>query len=290
MSEHFPPDFPSTDDGPYAALKAFLLSKGLARHKQTGEIADLLALAKTSVFRKFKGDSSFSSLELKIIADHYGTTVGILRGLSDFEQDQPVTELLPELAQIHIAGIPPTGELIIGPALQNDDICDLIAIKFNDGWHVFTRGSPELQDQIPFGVASLKLSAMPRPRIAILEDDPDAAALLQIWFENAGMVAHTFETSDLLITALGQRRNSSYAGYVVDWILGGSNAQTAIEAIRSKQPQAPIAITTGAMNTGIETEGQLIPFAEHVGAGIFEKPFRPAVLASYLRRNITQTT
>jgi hypothetical protein len=92
MSEHFPPDFPSTDDGPYAALKAFLLSKGLARHKQTGEIADLLALAKTSVFRKFKGDSSFSSLELKIIADHYGTTVGILRGLSDFEQDQPASK------------------------------------------------------------------------------------------------------------------------------------------------------------------------------------------------------
>jgi CheY-like chemotaxis protein len=286
MSEHFPPDAPTADDGPYAALKAFLLSKGIARHKQTGEIADLLVLAKTSVFRKFKGESSFTSPELKTIADHYGSTVDILRGLATLQPEHLSAEHLPEPAQIHIAGIPSRGELVPGPALQSDDICDLIAVKLDNSWQVFTRGAPALQGHTLYSVASLRLSALPRPHIAILEDDPSAAALLQTWFDNAGMVAHTFENPDVFIAALAQRRTSSYAGYVVDWILGGSTAQSAIEAVRKQQPQAPIAITTGAMNTGVETEGQLIPFAERMGAGIFEKPFRTAVLASYLRRSM----
>ncbi len=42
------PDATSLDDGPYPALKAFLLSRGVPRHKQTAEVAGLLGLAKTS--------------------------------------------------------------------------------------------------------------------------------------------------------------------------------------------------------------------------------------------------
>ena len=63
-------------------------------------------------------------------------------------------------------------------------------------------------------------------------------------------------------------------------------AEAAIRHIRARQPKAPIAITTGALHTGAETEGSLIPFAEQFGVGIFEKPFRQAVLASYLRRGL----
>jgi CheY-like chemotaxis protein len=278
-----PNDTTGIDDGPYAALKAFLLGQGIARHKQTGEIAGLLGLAKTSVFRKFKGESSFTLPELKAIAEHFGTDTPTLRGLSSPHTPSLREGPRLETAYLHLPGLPSTGELRLGPILRDDDICDLVAVAQNQTWHVFARGAAELQDQIGYSIAALSIRALPRQRIAILEDDHGAAALLLAGLEEAGMVVHSYDTASTFITAISQL---SYQAYVIDWILGGSTAQTAIEAIRQKQSAAPIAITTGALHTGMETEGQLIPFAERSNAGIFEKPFRHAVLASYLRRSI----
>jgi CheY-like chemotaxis protein len=278
-----PNDTSSNDDGPYAALKAFLLGQGIARHKQTGEVAGLLGLAKTSVFRKFKGESSFTLPELKAIADHFHTDIPTLRGLSSTESPSFSQGPRLEAAQLHLPGLPSAGEMRPGPALRDDDICDLVAVQHNKLWHVYAWGASEVQGHIRYSINTLSLRALPRQRIAILEDDPGVAALLRTGLEDAGMLVHSYDTASIFITALSQL---PYQGYVIDWILGGSTAQAAIEAIRQKQPTAPIAITTGALHTGMETEGQLIPFAERTNTGIFEKPFRQAVLASYLRRGI----
>jgi CheY-like chemotaxis protein len=272
----------AADDGPYPHLKNFLLSKGIARHKQTGELAGLLGLAKTSIFRKFKGDSSFTLPELKTIAEHFATDVETLRGVPSNESQKSASSH--EAARVNIQGLPALAEIEVGAALQSDDVCDLVAIKRSNVWDVFLWGSPELLGHALHSIKSLKLSAMPRPRIAVLEDDPGVADLTRNYLESEGMVVHIYEESNTLIKAMGHR---PYQGYVVDWILGGDTAQAAIEAIRALQARAPIAITTGAMNTGKETEGELIPFAERLGAGIFEKPFRHAVLASYIRRGIS---
>jgi CheY-like chemotaxis protein len=271
----------AADDGPYPHLKTFLLSKGIARHKQTGELAGLLGLAKTSIFRKFKGDSSFTLPELKTIADHFGTDVETLRGVASNEAEKSGSTL--EAARVNIQGLPALAEIEVGLALQTDDVCDLVAIKRSSLWDVFLWGAPELRGHAQHSIKSLKLSALPHPRIAVLEDDPGVASLTRNYLESEGMVTHVYEESNTLIKAIGHR---PYQGYVVDWILGGGTAQAAIEAIRALQTHAPIAITTGALNTGKETEGELIPFAERLGAGIFEKPFRHAVLASYLRRGM----
>ncbi len=156
-------------------------------------------------------------------------------------------------------------------------------VRTDEGWQVHPRGAAALLGQDGHAVASLRVSALPRHRIALLEDDSTAAAVVALALQTQGMVVHTYQEPDALIAALAQRR---YQAYVVDWLLGGSTAAAAIREIRQRQPEAPIAITTGALNTGAETEGALIPLAEHWAAGIFEKPFRQAVLASYLRRGI----
>lgn len=282
-SGHSAQEANSVDDGPYPHLKAFLLAKGIARHKQTTELSGLLGLAKTSVFRKFKGESSFTLPELKTIADHFGTDVDTLRGLTPNASTRAKTGNEFEPARICIRGMPSKGQLRAGAVLDADDICDLVAVRQPGGWAVFSWGAPELLGQRLHSVDSLQVSSAPRQRVAILEDDVNAAALVGMALEGEGMVVQTYQEPGALIAALAQRR---YQAYVVDWLLGGSTAEAAICEIRRRQPTAPIVITTGAMHTGAETEGALIPFAERFGAGIFEKPFRQAVLASYLRRGI----
>jgi CheY-like chemotaxis protein len=275
------PDTP--DDEPYAPLKAFLLRAGVPKHKHTSELTDLLGLAKTSVFRKLKGDSSFTLAELKVIAEHYNTDVGTLRGLPPEAAHTTASAPLLESAQLHIAGLPSKGEILVGAELAPEDICQLVAIKRHSLWEVFDHRAPELQGQIKYSIESLRIRSLPHQRIAVLEDDRNMADSVRGALEQENMVVHTYEDASVFMQAIRQR---PYQGYVIDWILGGSTAQQAIETIRAQQIHAPIAITTGAMQTGAETEGQLVPFAEQVDAGIFEKPFRHKVLASYLRRGI----
>lgn len=273
------------DDGPYPALKAFLLSRGIPRHKQTAEVAGLLGLAKTSVFRKFKGESSFSQPELKTIAEHFHTAVDTLLGVSATPAGRNGTATASESARLCLPGLPARGLLQVGPLLADDDVCDLVAIRKADGWEVHPGQSGEAQGQARHSIASLRISSAPRQRVALLEDDSNAAAVVAMALEGEGMVVQTYHTAEDLIASLGRRPCNAY---VVDWLLGGGTAEAAIRQIRARQADAPIAITTGALHTGAETEGALIPFAEQFSAGIFEKPFRQAVLASYLRRGMTK--
>ena len=267
------------DDGPYGALKAFLLVRGVPRHKQTAEVAGLLGLAKTSVFRKFKGESSFSLPELKVLADHFGTDVDTLRGQTGAADRAGGGGS--ETATLHLPGLPATGQLQPGPLLADDDLCDLVAVKRGDRWEVHPGDAPGGRGLARHGVAWRRLAGPPRPRGALLEDDDNAAAVVAMALEAQGMVVQTFQASADLLAVVARR---PFQGYVVDWLLGGDTAEAAIRQIRQRQPATPIAITTGALHTGAETEGTLIPFAESCSAGIFEKPFRHAVLASYLRR------
>lgn len=283
MTDELDPSLP-TDDGPYAALKAFLLARGIPRHKQTAEVAGLLGLAKTSVFRKFKGDSSFSLPELKVISDHFGVDVETLRGQGG-SADRPPGGAASEIAVLHLPGLPGVGQLQAGPLLADDDVCDLVAVRVDDHWEVFPGDAAAVRGLERHGVASLRISSLPRQRIALLEDDDNAAAIVAMALEGEGMVVQTFGTSADLLAAVARR---PFQAYVVDWLLAGGTAEAAIRQIRSRQPAAPIAITTGALHTGAETEGALIPLAESFSAGIFEKPFRQAVLASYLRRGVAR--
>lgn len=278
-----PHDTGASDDGPYPALKAFLMARGIARHKQTAEVAGLLGMAKTSVFRKFKGESSFSLPELKVIADHFGTDVDTLRGVTTGGAGPSGRSGAFEPASLHVPGLPSAGQLQPGAALAPDDVCDLVAVQREGRWHVFPAGAAELAGTTGHAVAALTITALPRQRVALLEDDANAAAIVAMALQAEGMVVHTFREAEALVAAVAQR---PYQAYVIDWLLGRGTAENAIRQVRARQPRAPIAITTGALHTGAETEGALIPFAEQFTVGIFEKPFRQAVLASYLRRGM----
>lgn len=287
MHDEHDPSLPASDgaaleDGPYGALKVFLLARGIARHKQTAEVAGLLGLAKTSVFRKFKGESSFSLSELKVLADHFGTDVETLRGQVRGPSDRSLGNG-GEPARLCLPGLPAQGFLVPGPELAADDVCDLVAVRNGSVWEVHPSGSAAVAGHPRHSVAQLRISSLPRPRIALLEDDDTAAAVVALALEAEGMVVQSHRTCADLTQAVNQRPAQAY---VIDWLIGGGTAEAAIRHIRGRQPKAPIAITTGALHTGAETEGSLIPFAEQFGVGIFEKPFRQAVLASYLRRGL----
>jgi len=176
------------DDGPYPVLKAFLLSRGIPRHKQTAEVAGLLGLAKTSVFRKFKGESSFSQPELKVISDHFGVAVDTLLGVSGTRSERKGAGGAPESARVCLPGLPTHGQLLVGPALAEDDVCDLVAIRKADGWEVHPGHSSETHGQVRHSIASLCISSAPRQRVALLEDDSNAAAVVAMALEGEGMV------------------------------------------------------------------------------------------------------
>lgn len=78
-------------------------------------------------------------------------------------------------------------------------------------------------------------------RIAYLEDDPDQAALLRKWLEDAGHVCHHFDRGHALQRSLA---HESFDLYLLDWHLPDIDGVAVLRAIRERNPRAPVIFTT----------------------------------------------
>lgn len=265
-----------------SALVDFLISRGIPKHKQATEVGRILGVDRTTTHRKFKGDSPWKKDELKAIAARFGVTMqGLVSGRA---RSAPVIEDA-EDAVVRIPGLPSTGKLVVGQALDEDDVCDLVAVRMGDVWEVY------LGAQCPSGgmrhmVQLLTLTATKRPRIALVEDDCNTAAVLAEVLEAAGMVAYKFATIDELLGALASGHR--YDTYVLDWNLGTKTAEPAIEAIRAIDESIPILITTGEIRKHDDLEDVVMRVCDQWNAAVLEKPFRNSVLISNIRRDLAR--
>ena len=81
------------------------------------------------------------------------------------------------------------------------------------------------------------------PRIAVLEDDPSQAKLVNAWITSQGFVCRLFERgTDLLDSAL----RDTFDLFVLDWQVPDLSGEEVLKAIRmSAREQVPVLFTTG---------------------------------------------
>ena len=279
---HQETDLDEEDDRVSQRIRDLLSKRGVPIHKQGSELSSFLGVARSTIHRKFK-NGGWSAAELRAVAERWRGDLEELLGGSDTEAGATAV-LAGVTAEVMIPGMPSPAQLVPGPELEADDACDLVAVNPAGQWGVYTGGS-EPHGTARYSVLKLVFTATPRLKIALLEDDKLAAdALAEELVELGGVVVQKFHRAEDLISALKTRR---FDAYVVDWLLGGgATAEPAILAIRERQKNAPVVVTTGAMALQADAEQQLIPFCERHRAGIIEKKFRAAVLLAHLRRDL----
>lgn len=278
-------DLDADDDVVSAKIRGFLVGRGIQRHKQVLELSKLLGVARSSIHRKFKGDSAWSQEELHVISDHFGVTVEQLTGIAG--------ESLSEHAALRIPKMPSTGMLIVGDPLDSTDICDLVAIKALGGWEVYPIALAP-KGPARYSVRSLTVSAGPYMRVALLEDNQSVVESLVDALKDFGFAVTGFRTTDDFLNALPGGR---FQAYIVDWDLGGQTAERALTEIRAMESRtdvaaahrAPIFVTTGVLKDGDvrATEAALLPICDRLNAAILEKPVRTSVLAAHIRREVS---
>jgi CheY-like chemotaxis protein len=108
-------------------------------------------------------------------------------------------------------------------------------------------------------------AARPAMRVAVIDDDVNAAESLCEWFDASDMAATPFTSAPAILNA----NPMQFDAFVVDFILtSGVDSRSLIEHIRMVKPHAPIALLTGHLRDGIE------------------KPVRPGVLAAALHNSM----
>ncbi len=275
-------DLDDSDDHVSLRVRNLLTKRGIPIHKQGSELSQFLGVARSTIHRKFK-NGGWSAAELRAVAEYWRGDLDELLGTHEIESG--LGGISGEIsAKILIKGLPAQALLVLGPPLDPEDLCDLVAVHPAGYWEVYT-GGMEPTDTPRYSIRKLTFSASPYIRIALLEDDKLAAdALAEELNQLGGVSVSKFYQAHDLVAALHQRR---FDAYVIDWLLGGGEtAEATIVAIRNLQKKAPIIVTTGALALQADTEQHLLPFCEQHQAGIIEKKFRAAVLLSQLRRDL----
>lgn len=110
-------------------------------------------------------------------------------------------------------------------------------------------------------------------RIALLEDDPDQAALAKLWLESATFEVVHFESGAAMLDAVAQGR---FDLFVLDWLLPGLTGIEVLRQLRAKQFDQPVLFLTQ-----FDNEEKVV---EALEAGADDYVAKPAVRAVLLAR------
>jgi len=103
-------------------------------------------------------------------------------------------------------------------------------------------------------------------RIALLEDDPDQAALVKLWLADAGHEVTHFATGDALLAEL---RHGRFDLAVLDWLVPGLTGIEVLKRMRGQQVDLPVLFLTQ-----YDTEEKVV---EALDAGADDYVAKPAV-------------
>lgn len=111
-------------------------------------------------------------------------------------------------------------------------------------------------------------------RIAILEDDPDQAALLRAWMEEDGNRVHHYETLEKFQDAIARE---SFDAFLLDWLLPDGTGLDALKRLRTeRQDDTPVIFVTQ-----MDEEAQIV---EALGAGADDYMIKPVRKGEMLAR------
>jgi two-component system response regulator GlrR len=115
-----------------------------------------------------------------------------------------------------------------------------------------------------------------RPRILVVDDDPDLLRLLQIRLTAAGYAVSTAESAERALAQVSATRPHLV---VTDLRMGGMDGMALFEAVRSGHPMLPVIILTAH-----GTIPEAVSAVQRGVAGYLTKPFDPKALLTEVER------
>jgi DNA-binding response OmpR family regulator len=110
-------------------------------------------------------------------------------------------------------------------------------------------------------------------RIALLEDDPDQSALVEIWLADAGYPSTLFATGESFLDGI---RRDGFDLYILDWLLPGMTGLDVLRTLREKhKDETPVLFVTQ-----LDTEDKVVEALEAGADDYVAKPVaRPILVA-----------
>lgn len=121
------------------------------------------------------------------------------------------------------------------------------------------------------------MSAIPKPRILVVDDEAAVSEMLVRSLARHGFEAHAEAEA---AAALARADTEAYAAAVVDLVMPGQNGVELTRALRARQPGLTVAVLTGYPNS------PLIKEARAAGAQVFSKPVSIEALVAYLEAEL----
>lgn len=271
------------------ALSDLMGRHGVPVRHQAAQIAQICAISISQARRKLRG-AVWLFDEVQAVCQHFEVSLGEVFGPGDSKSASATPALHhPALWRSEDQALP--CDIRLGP-LEAPGASPLQAVYGPEGWLVATpaRLDRDGASGARYGVAHLQLSAPDLPeraRIAVVDDDADAAEALTDWFNESGYLAQAYTSPAQLLSAPLDQHDA----YVVDLILaGGQTSQALVERIRHEQPNAPIVLLTGQLRDGRASEATLTTLLRTQGVTFFEKPVRPAVLTAAIQSKLDRLT
>lgn len=273
--------------GPVAErLRQALNSQGIPPRQQAAWVARLCNISVSQARRKLQG-AGWLFDEVLTLAQHHALSLDDLArdGTASPGASAPMAQ-----GELLLEGGHSTCQVQIGHLLapREQDRTALQAVRDGEQWRVGSASAlRRLHPQAPrYAVQRLLLSPVPPRaplRVAVVDDDLLTAESLCDWFDEAGGKGQAFASAAaLLATDLQQ-----FDAYVVDYILAaGQSSEALIRLLRSQRPQAPIVLLTGRLRDGTASEDSLTALMRSLKVMFFEKPVRPAVLATALLNSL----
>ncbi|MEY4765971.1 MAG: hypothetical protein RI907_2644 [Pseudomonadota bacterium] len=298
FADSTPPSSPNpTGEWVSHCLSELMNRHGVPARQQAALVAQLCQLSISQARRKLKG-ASWTFEEVLALCRHFGQNLDAVfaspvftshsGGATSGQAPASPTQQTSYPATLHLDGTTVHCDVRVGALQPQPQAGTLLATLHPvKGWMVGSamRLAAESAHSPRYSVEHLQLRApeeAPLARIAVLDDDRNAAEALTDWFTELGYAADSYQSAEALMAC-----PEAHDAYVVDLILGGGQtSQSVVQRIRAEQPEAPIILLTGQLRDGTASEATLATILRTQGVTFFEKPVRPAVLTAAIQSSL----
>jgi len=261
---------------------------GVKRRAHAADLSRILNLSFSTASRKLNGQFPWTLSQLTAVASEYGESPAtLIDGLDGASHDTR-------------KGKPCDATFIVGTNREYacvawideghnaDADSTLVAVKAGARWRIYDTEDAPAERHYP--VYTLQLDGMATERnkfrVAVIDDAHDLADSICDFLRGQDFTATPYYDGASFRNAL---REQAFDGVIVDWLLGGSTAEAAIAAIRnSDNPDAPIFLLTGRVQTGEVSEDEIVRMMRQFNVQPFIKgdALRMTFLAEELRLQI----
>jgi CheY-like chemotaxis protein len=246
---------------------------GLPKYRQSAWLADATGLSYSQAHRRMTGASTWSIEDIAQVAALFGESLVDVVLLA-----APRTSVT---GVMHVGSTRLPVQLWIGEAIDRPHPDSVVAVQTSSGWTALV--ASEASEGAAYKIERLeaKPTLAARKIVAVLDDDRDLTNSVCAHFEASGYDARPFFTIAELLASIDVHR---FDAYVLDWIIGETNALKLIAAIRAKDANCPIVVLTAQVMTGVVDEADIADAVERFDLVFHEKPVRTPILAATLGR------